>query len=149
MGYMSPTSLTIVCRKCGRANLFDQPYRYHAGFADQGFLYNDAGNLTLVWSCFDPDYEAIVGKQNPWALSVSDQHLFETGLLPAPTGGAFRFENPARCVGCGSAISRPMIEDIYYIVYPNSVLTDILPGAARLKACLVDASSPRLGESPG
>ena len=42
------------CRYCGKENLFDQPYYYHAGFADQGFLYNDAGTLTLVWSVSDP-----------------------------------------------------------------------------------------------
>jgi len=26
------------CPTCGHANNFDQPYAYHAGFSDQGFL---------------------------------------------------------------------------------------------------------------
>jgi len=39
---------------CGFDNSFDQPYPFHAGFSNAGFLYNEAGNLTLVWSSFDP-----------------------------------------------------------------------------------------------
>src|SRR3989442_4520266 len=64
--------LIVSCSDCGFANVFNQPYAYHARFGDQGFLYNEAGNCTLMWSSFDPDYEAIVGKKNPWSLTDSD-----------------------------------------------------------------------------
>ncbi len=116
--------ISIACPQCGGTNSFDQPYRYHAGFSDQGFLYNDAGNLTLVWSSYDPDYMAIVGRCHPWTLTADQQRLFEAQLLPAPIGGAFRFKNPARCVHCGHPISAPMTDEIYYVVYPNSLITD-------------------------
>ena len=129
--------ITIACPQCGGTNSFDQPYRYHAGFSDQGFLYNDAGNLTLVWSWYDPAYKAIVGEGNPPdRLTTDQQRLFEAQLLPAPIGGAFRFKNPARCVHCGHPISAPMPDEIYYVVYPNSLITD--PGPMQLKRLLLE-----------
>lgn len=130
--------VTITCPTCGQPNSFDQPYRYHAGFSDEGFLYNDAGNLTLVWSCYDPAYEAIVGKLNPWGLTSSQQRSFEAKLLPAPTGGAFRFGNPARCMHCGHPISGPITQEIYYVVYPNSLITDRDPAQLELNRYLTD-----------
>jgi hypothetical protein len=63
--YLKP--LIVKCVRCAAENVFNQPYAYHAGFADQGFLYDDAGHLTLVWSCFDPAYVELVGPQNAWA----------------------------------------------------------------------------------
>ena len=53
----------ITCASCGHENGFARPYPFHAGFSNQGFLYNDDGNLTLVWSSFEPAYEAWVGKK--------------------------------------------------------------------------------------
>ena len=129
--------ITIACPQCGGTNSFDQPYRYHAGFSNQGFLYNDTGNLTLVWSSYDPAYKAIVGEGNPCdRLTADQQRLFEARLLPAPIGGAFRFKNPARCVHCGHPISGPMTDEIYYVVYPNSLITD--SGPMQLKRLLFE-----------
>jgi hypothetical protein len=91
---------------------FEQPYRYHAGFGNEGFLYNDAGNLTLAWSSFGPAYEAIVGKWHPWTLTTEQQALLESMLHEAPAGGTWRFANPARCLKCASPISGPITKTI-------------------------------------
>jgi hypothetical protein len=121
---LTTEKLSIKCKLCGKDILFDQPYVYHAGFADQGFLYNDAGTLTLVWSISDPVFDAMFPGQTPWMLSLSNRRQFEKILLPAPDGGRWRFRNPARCIYCGKPISRPMLHSIHYLVYPGSILTD-------------------------
>lgn len=125
--------VTITCVSCGHKNEFEQPYPYHAGFANQGFLYNDAGSLTLVWSSFDPAYEAIVGRKHPWTLSAEEQTRFERALPPAPVGGKWRFINPGRCMKCASPISGPMAQTIYYLCYPGSVIRDRGPTQRDLK----------------
>src|SRR5688572_30028089 len=99
--------LTVKCKGCGRDNVFDQPYAYHAGFSDQGFLYDDAGTLTLVWSMFDPVFEEMFPERVPWTLVESDRRRFEERLRPAPSGGRWRFINPARCLHCAEPISGP------------------------------------------
>ena len=115
---------TVRCNNCGKGNVFQQPYAYHAGFANQGFLYNDEGTLTLIWSSFDPAYRAVVGEKHPWGLMPSEQRMIEERLQAAPSGGRWRFTNPARCVHCASVISGPILETIYYLEYPGSVITD-------------------------
>jgi hypothetical protein len=117
--------MIITCRACGTANEFEQPYAYHAGFANQGFLYNDDGDLTLVWSSFDPAYEAVVGPHHPWALTDAQRETFEKQLSPAPRGGRWRFANPPRCTRCRESIGSPIRgSNIYYLVYPGSINTD-------------------------
>ncbi len=66
--------------------MFDQPYPYHAGFDDQGYLYNDRGNLTLVWSMLDPVRAELFPGQRAWALNLLYRRRFEALLLPAPIG---------------------------------------------------------------
>ena len=129
--YLRP--LVVNCGACGNANVFNQPYAYHAGFSDQGFLYNDDGHLTLVWSCFDPAFEAVVGRQNAWALGPDDQHRFEGALIPAPSGGRWRFSNPPRCLRCSGWIGRPMGSNVMYLVYDGIVITDNGPGMRQLR----------------
>ena len=116
--------LRVRCNHCGKDSVFEQPYAYHAGFGNQGFLYNDAGTLTLVWSTFDPAYTAMVREKHPWGLTQFEQRTIEEALRAAPSGGRWRFTNPARCVNCASVISGPMVETIYYLEYPGSVITD-------------------------
>ena len=128
--------MVITCDACGVRNEFAQPYPYHAGFANQGFLYNDAGNSTLVWSSFDPAYEEIVGTIHPWALSEELRTQLEASLPAAPQGGRWRFTNPARCNKCQSEISPPMGDNIYYLEYPDSVILDTGPNALKLRAYL-------------
>ena len=92
-----PTHIVVTCPECGFDNVFQQPYPYHAGLANQGFLYNEAGNCTLTWSSFDPDYVAIAGQKHPWALNEPERHELENRLSPAPDGTRWLFRNPARC----------------------------------------------------
>ncbi len=132
--------VTIACSSCGYKNDFEQPYAFHAGFGNQGFLYNDAGNLTLVWSSFDPVYEAIVGKRHPWTLSTEQEVLLENALREAPSGGRWRFTNLARCMNCTSPISGPITQTIYYLSYPGSVNTDSDARERRLKEFLLTGS---------
>jgi hypothetical protein len=120
--------MVVHCRHCGFGNSFDQPYPFHAGFSNQGFLYNEAGDLTLVWSSFDPAYERIVGNKHPWMLDTNDRGRLEAELLPSPRGDRWLFSNPARCGSCGQSIAAPMIDDIYYVRYAGSVDTDQVSG---------------------
>ena len=111
----------VKCASCGRANIFNQPYPYHAGFSDQGFLYNDAGDLTLTWSCYDPAYGGLTGGRSPWMLSLAEQQAVEAALRAAPHGGRWRFSNPARCLSCRTPISGPIGASIYYLLYDGSI----------------------------
>jgi len=119
----NPDKLTLKCRHCGKEIIFDQPYAYHAGFADRGFLYNDAGTLTLVWSVVDPLLEEAFPGQAAWARSLCNRRRFEQMLPSAPDGGRWRFRNPARCVYCRKPISKPMLRTVHYLVYPGSINT--------------------------
>jgi hypothetical protein len=115
--------LSLICKHCEKEVIFDQPYIYHAGFADQGFLYNDAGTLTLVWGSLDPLFDTTFPGQTAWALSSRNRRQFEKMLPSAPVGGRWRFRNPARCTHCGKPISSPMLRSVHYLIYPGSIIT--------------------------
>ena len=121
---MKTEKTTIQCSHCEHENAFAQPYPYHAGFGNQGFLYNEAGNRTLIWNSYDPEYVAIVGNCHPWALAEEQQRKLEDCLLP-DSDGRWLFGNPARCLQCGQPISEPMNKNIYYLDYKGS--TDVDP----------------------
>ena len=123
--------LVVACPKCTFANVFNQPYAYHAGFGNQGFLYNESGNCTLTWSSYDSDYVAIVGQKHPWMLTASDRERLESSLVSAPDGTRWLFRNPARCLKCGHPISGPITEAIYYLCYDGSVDVDPQPDRSR------------------
>ena len=125
--------MIVTCAACEAKNEFAQPYPYHAGFGNQGFLYNDAGNVTLVWSSFDPAYEEIVGKNQPWVLSDTLRAKLESVLPASPKGDRWRFANPARCINCHAEISAPIGDNIYYLEYPESVILDTGPSARQLR----------------
>ena len=118
---------TIKCESCGFENVFKQPYAYHAGFGDQGFLYNDKGNKTLIWSSFDPEFEALFPGKHPWGLSEDQQHELEKMLKDDGEGGRWLFSNPARCLRCGNPISEPMMKNIYFLIYDGSIDLDTNP----------------------
>ncbi len=109
---------------CRHTNSFDQPHPYHAGFSNVGFLYDEHGDRTLIWSSFDPAYTKLVGETHPWALSPAQQKALEEALKPAPDGGFWRFEHPARCTRCHHPIKGPITSDIYYLKYPGSIDLD-------------------------
>jgi hypothetical protein len=116
--------VSINCASCAHENAFAQPHPYHAGFGNQGFLYNDAGNRTLFWSSFDPDYESIVGSIHPWALIPQQQSDLERALANSPSDERWRFSNHARCLKCTAPISGPITETIYFLIYPGSIDAD-------------------------
>ena len=116
--------MIMKCIHCGKQLDFDQPYQIHAGFSDQGFLYNEAGSLTLIWSSFDPIFEKVCGKNHPWTLDEGARKNFESILLPAPSGGNWSFDYPLRCLHCHQPISDPITKTIYYFAYEGSVNTE-------------------------
>jgi hypothetical protein len=138
--YKTPM-VTVTCTSCGHENEFDQPHPYHAGFSNQGFLYNDEGNLTLVWSSFDPGYEAVMGRKHPWTLTTREHRILEDALRPAPSGGSWRFANPARCMQCADSIGASITSTIYYLLYLGSIVTDLDSAHGRLNEFL----SPQSG----
>jgi hypothetical protein len=121
-------TLIVRCAHCGSGNEFDQPYPFHAGFSNQGFLYNEAGDLTLIWSSFDPAYEQLVGNKHPWMLDIDDRARIEAALLPSPRGDRWLFANPPRCVRCREPIASSMLNEIYYLRYSGSIDTDLVGG---------------------
>jgi hypothetical protein len=118
------TKLIVKCQRRGKDNTFEQPYAYHAGFSDQGFLYSDSGHCTLVWSWYDPSIERMFGSKPMWTQEPGERERFENALRFAPDGGRWRFHNRPRCLHCSAPIAGSMLEHIYYLVYPGSIITD-------------------------
>jgi len=116
--------LVINCPRCRKDNVFDQPYMYHAGFSDQGFMYSDSGHCTLVWSSFDPVIKRFFPPGRNMRKDGALRESFEQALRPAPDGGRWRFSNPARCMYCSGPISGTILQQIHYLVYPDSIITD-------------------------
>ena len=135
-----PPETHVPCTACQAVNVFKQPYPYHAGFGNEGFLYNDAGTLTLVWGSYDAAYQAIVGQRHPWDLTTSLQVALEERLLPAPIGGSWRFSNPPRCRFCGHAIGQPIGENIYFLLYDGSIDAELPPGLSQYIHATTDAT---------
>jgi hypothetical protein len=131
VGQAPEKKLTIQCTHCGHTNAFDQPHGYHAGFSDLGFLYNEAGDRTLVWSVYDPVFVQVVGDTNPWDWSPSARARFESILPPSPTGSAWGADFPGRCLNCHEAILEPMHKYIWFGIYPGSVVLTGSPGDLR------------------
>ena len=121
---VSKKPLNVRCPQCGHVHAFRQPYPYHAGFGNQGFLYNEDGDLTLVWESYDPAYVRIVGSVHPWALNDEQRKKFENWLPLAPHGGRWLFRNAARCTACKVEWSAPITSDIYFVEYDGSVRAD-------------------------
>jgi len=117
--------LLVKCARCDGVNLFNQPYPYHAGFGNQGFLYNKSGNATLTWSSFDPDYVALVGSKHPWALRQEERTQIEDELLPSPDGTPWGFDFPGRCAHCNNPLVEPITKAISYYVYDTHVDVDM------------------------
>ena len=132
MNRVATKPLIIACPKCAFKNVFKQPYAYHAGFGNQGFLYNESGNCTLTWDSYDPDYVEVVGRKHPWGLTATERHRLEGSLAPAPDGSRWLFQNSARCMKCGHPISEPITDTIYYLRYEGSVDADTSKGGLKL-----------------
>ena len=108
--------MEIECGSCGGTSVLDQPYPYHSGFADQGFLYCDACPAVVTFSTWDPDFGAMrLG--NPWNLRPDERSRVEAALKPCRTcgKGRFRFGLNPRCPRCNESL--PGWEgSIYYLI---------------------------------
>ena len=136
----NPPETQVPCAACHVVNVFKQPSPYHAGFGNQSFLYNDAGTLTLVWSSYDSAYEAIVGQNHPWALTPALRSKLEQSLIPAPTGGGWRFSNPPRCRFSGHPIGTPIGDNIYFLRYDGSIDAERPPDLSQYLHATTDAN---------
>ena len=116
--------LVIDCPRCRKDNVFDQPYMYHSGFSDQGFMYSDSGHCTLVWSDYDPVIKQFFPPGSRFREDSALRERFEQALRPAPDGGRWRFTNPPRCLYCSGPISGTILQHVHYLVYPDSIITD-------------------------
>ncbi len=125
------TTMNLPCKKCGAVNVLDQPYIYHAGFADLGFAYNKAGRLTLIWDLYDPEYLRIIGSPKPCQLTREQRRRFEAALPPSPAGDPWSLTSSARCVSCKSKLSSPMSKTVHILVFPGSVLATLTKGGLR------------------
>jgi hypothetical protein len=131
--------MNVRCSGCRCDIPFDQPYPYHAGFGNQGFLYNEAGTLTLVWSVHDP---AFVSLNLSWERTPAERTQIEAALLPSPAGDRWLFRNSARSPSCGHNVRPSILTDIYFLKYPGSVLTEETDGGQGF------ASVVRPGDEP-
>jgi hypothetical protein len=132
-------NLEVDCLQCGAQNVFSQPYAYHAGFGDTVFLYNEAGNCTLAWGTYDPEYIRLIGDADAWQPTPAVQAELEARLPPSPHGDRWGFAHPARCLTCRAAIRDPMIKgERYYLEYSASVIVG-RAGLASNLASLLDS----------
>ena len=105
----------LECPSCRRAIEARQPYPYHAGFSDIGFLYCDKNSDVVTWSTYDETFTKLVGDVVPWGLDEGAQRKIEGAVIDCPCGGKFRFENPLRCPFC-KAVVRPRGTIYFYII---------------------------------
>jgi hypothetical protein len=112
------------CAHCDAELPFDRSYGFHTGFSNLGFLYNDTGEESFIWSSFDRDYTALAGACHPWMLTDDQRRQIEQALSPSRAGGAWRFSNPARCLHCGGAISGSITETIYGLAFDGRLAPD-------------------------
>ena len=118
---MSEEILKVKCKHCEYVNVFEQPYPYHAGFSNLGFLYNESGNLTFIWSTFDPFFTENFPGKHPWTLNNEEKRKFEELLIPSPHGDKWLFKNSAKCTKCSETLGESIEDNIYFLVYPESV----------------------------
>lgn len=111
------------CRTCGVE--LEVKGKYHAGFSDLGFLYCDKDTTVLTFSSYDTQYQEIVGRIHPWVLAwdgrMDELRRVESKLRKCPCGGSFSFRNPLRCPVCGKAFSRPMSDDIFFVILDKRI----------------------------
>ena len=113
--------MTLTCPGCHKVLRLRQPYPYHAGFGEEGFLYCDRDATVLTFSEFDRGFQRIIPNKVPWGLTPEDRSRVEQSLKSCPCGGRFLFKNSAKCPHCGTVLRRGITKDIYYIVLGKSL----------------------------
>jgi hypothetical protein len=140
---VEPLPFALVCPGCARRLVYPEPTTKHSRWIDLGFLYDDAGTSTLVWSTLDPVYQTLFAEQSPWDLSREQQTAFEALLKAAPSGGRWQFANHPRCPHCRAAVNLPMSESGLCLVYEGSlVLKEHGPGRGLCQALLDPVAGP-------
>jgi len=108
--------MDLLCPHCRGVLHLPQPYPYHAGFSNEGFLYCDTDATVLTFSSYNPHYRAIVGDVHPWMLDPTQRLSIEDHLLPCPCGGRFLFAVEPRCPLCGASLSPALPGPGYFVV---------------------------------
>ena len=118
-------AMEISCPGCGRTIILKQPYQYHAGFSDRGFLYCDSCSGLVTFSTYNPFYVRLVGEKHPWSLNQDEKQKVEDHLQPCCGGaGHYRFDAPPRCPYCNCSLSELLIDKMHYIEIGDVVDAD-------------------------
>ncbi len=108
--------MVLSCPKCRSEMVLTQPYPYHAGFGDEGFLYCEDCPAVLTFSSFDPAYVDLVREVHPWMLDTAQQSKVENGLKRCRCGSKFLFRSKPRCPSCGAPLRGSLPEDVHYLI---------------------------------
>lgn len=107
--------MDICCPVCNVSFHIDQPYQYHAGFGNQGFLYCDSCPNLVVFGSYDPEYVKIIQSKHPWTLNEAEKERVESRLRHCSCGGRFRFTAAPRCPLCNAPIPSILRDFIHYV----------------------------------
>src|ERR1035438_4066568 len=90
--------LEYTCKNCKTATRLKHPDIIHTGFNETGFMYcKDCGKV-ITWSCYDKQYEKLIGQRTvPWALTDNQKNLIEKSAINCNCGGQFSFSAKPRC----------------------------------------------------
>ena len=113
--------MDLQCPHCKRTLRLAQPYPYHAGFGDQGFLYCESDPTIVTFGAYGHPYRQLVGAVLPWDLDADQRRRVEEALLPCPCGGRFTFRAEPRCPSCGASLRNALPGDIYYVILGRHV----------------------------
>lgn len=108
--------MDVRCPHCGKTLHLSQPYPYHAGFNNEGFLYCDSDPTVVTFSSFNPGYRTLVGDVHPWSLDAAQRQIVEDHLLPCPCGGRFLFASEPTCPSCGASLRSALPGPGYYVI---------------------------------
>lgn len=114
--------MEYACPYCRNAVVLKQPFPYHSGFSDQGYLYCDRCPNVVLFSIYDKFYTELCYEKAPWGLSLEQEQLVEENLCPCPCGGSFKFSAKPRCPHCLKEIpeitplSGTEKRSIYYVI---------------------------------
>jgi hypothetical protein len=117
--------MDICCKTCGVATKIPQPYAFHAGFSNRGFLYNDSRAAIIEFSPYNLKYVAAVGDKHPWALNAEEKSKVEKALKPDPAGGKFRFDAHPRCPACNAELPDLLPDDVHFVEIGDVIDGDV------------------------
>lgn len=108
-------TMILFCPNCKSRFEIDQPYPYHAGFSNVGFLYCECCPAMVTFHTYDKHYTGIVGDKHPWDLNEVERRKIEESLKPCPNGGRFRFNAYPRCPVCNEPMPDLLQDRMHFI----------------------------------